>query len=322
MPKETFARIAATFRPFADSLEMDTWYREPDFAEDYRELWALRTSLSDVVTPHFELASVWRVVRDASYVPWLVEQGVKTVQLTLFGGEEMTDRFTRRRGAYRDILSTVDALLDHGIVPRIQTFVYRENLAELTHIDRLIDELALEERCRQVGGEFAFFLHQGSCEGSAATLYDHWITEDDIGAIPEKLLAYTYRYFDKSTPAEVFGRPESAWVKELWDAPVQDSPVLEKPVFFVDGRYDVYPNLSTPAPWWRLGNLWEDGAAVLENYRENRSYAGYAITHVPLGEMVRDVGNQDSRRLFSKGDYMAWVLYRYCEKHMKAEDKL
>ena len=80
------------FRPHARVLELHTWTREPDFRDDYRELWALRAALSDVVTPHFELMSVWRAARDPAYVPWLREMGVRRMQLTLFGGEALTGR--------------------------------------------------------------------------------------------------------------------------------------------------------------------------------------------------------------------------------------
>ncbi len=318
---EDFGKIAEAFHPYTASLEMDTWYREPDFAPNYRELWKLRTSLSDRVTPHYELCSVWRAVRDPEYIPWLAEMGVREVQLTLFGDEETTDCFTGRRGAYRELLGTMELLLAKGLLPRVQVFVYKDTIAQLAHVDGLIDTLALPERCRAWGGEFHLFLHQGSCEGAAAGLYENWITPAEVAAIPERLLDYTRRYFGKSTVAELFGEPESAWVERLTDAPPMGSPVSDTPVFFVDGRFDVYPNITTPAKWWRLGNLFADGAAVVvENYRQNRSFAQEVMVNVPLGEMVRAVGNPDSGRLFTWGDYEMWVLHRYLEIYGK-DDK-
>ncbi len=318
---DAFVEIAQAFRPYADSLEMDTWYREPDFADDYRELWNLRASLSDRVTPHFELCSVWRAVRDGDYIPWLYEMGVREVQLTLFGDEVTTDRFTGRRGAYGEILRTMDLLLENGILPRVQVFIYKENIGQLPHVDGLIDTLALPERCRALGGAFHLFLHPGSCEGAAAGLYENWITPQDVALIPERLMDYTRRYFGKSTVAELFGEPEAAWVERLRDEPPMGSPVSGSPVFFVDRQLDVYPNITTPTKWWRLGNLLSDGAAdVVENYRRNRSFAQDVMTAVPLGEMVRAVGAPDSGRLFSRGDYRMWVLNRYLEIYGK-DDK-
>ncbi len=318
MTTEDFGNIAAAFRPFAHTLEMDTWYREPDFTNNYRELWELRAALSDRVTPHYELCSVWRAVRDAGYLPWLAGIGVREVQLTLFGDAVTTDRFTGRRGAYGELLQTIELLLQNGLLPRVQVFIYKENLSQLPHIDKLLDDLALPERCQAIGGEFHLFLHQGSCEGAAAGMYKNWITPEDVAAIPERLMDCTRRYFGKSTIPELFGIPESSWVERMRDAPPMESPVSDTPVFFVDRQFDVYPNITTPAKWWRLGNLFTDGAEeILENYCRNRSFAQSVMTTISLGEMVRTVGHPDSRRLFSHGDYTMWVLNRYLKIYDK-----
>ena len=120
--------IAAEFRPVAESFEIFDWYREPEFDGSYRELWNLRAELSDGLTPHFELASFWRLARDPSYAKWLSELGVKTVQLTLFGGKKMTDRYVGRKNAYDEILRAIDLLLENRIIPRIQVFVNKKTL--------------------------------------------------------------------------------------------------------------------------------------------------------------------------------------------------
>lgn len=180
MSRSALSDTAAAFRPFTDSLELDYWYREPDFPEDYRELWDLTASLSDRKTPHFELISVWRLVRDTTYVRWLQERGVQAVQLTLFGGENLTDRYTGRRGAYREILDAMEILIQNRIAPRLQTFLNTETIAELPHLDNLIRTSELENRCAAFGGEFRFFCHQGSCDGANAENYSLWITPDDL----------------------------------------------------------------------------------------------------------------------------------------------
>ena len=41
--------IAAQFRPYASEFEVFDWYREPDFKDNYKELWELRKQLSDEV---------------------------------------------------------------------------------------------------------------------------------------------------------------------------------------------------------------------------------------------------------------------------------
>ena len=283
MPVSALRETAEAFRPYTDSLETDWWYREPDYPDNYRELWDLTASLSDRKTPHFELISVWRLARDPSYIRWLQARGVNTVQLTMFGGESMTDRYTGRRGAYREILSAIDTLLAHQIVPRMQTFVNRETLPELPHVASLIRELDLEKRCASFGGQFRYFLHQGSCDGANAANYDLWITPEDLEKIPEELMQYTFQHFGTDNPDEIFGRTEAAWYRLLTDDSSTAGYVTDAPVFFVDPRYDVYPNITAPAPHWRLGNLKTDGAeAILRRYAENGSTAQRIRNTVPL----------------------------------------
>ncbi|MDR2515548.1 MAG: hypothetical protein LBD02_10160 [Christensenellaceae bacterium] len=95
--------------------------------------------------------SVWRAVRDEGYIPWLKSLGLKMVQLTLFGGREMTDRYTGSRGGYDETLSAIELLLAAGIAPRIQIFVNKETLGELQQIADLIASLRLTERCAALG---------------------------------------------------------------------------------------------------------------------------------------------------------------------------
>lgn len=51
------------------------WYREPDYHDDYIELWNLSHQLSDISQEHFELISVYRIVRDKEYVKWFSSLG-------------------------------------------------------------------------------------------------------------------------------------------------------------------------------------------------------------------------------------------------------
>ena len=149
--------VAQAFRPFTRDLEVMDWYREPDYGDDYQKMWELTGALSDRKTPHFENLSIWRAVRDSNYIPWLRSLGVRSAQLTLFGGEETTDLFFGRKGVYREILETIDRLLENGIAPRIQTFIYKQNIGELPHIEKLIDELDLKTAVPPAGGSSRFF---------------------------------------------------------------------------------------------------------------------------------------------------------------------
>lgn len=304
---------AEAFRPFTDCLEADFWYREPDFSDDYKELYALCDKLSDDKREHFELASFWRLARDEEYAPWLSSLSVKTVQLTVFGGEETTDFYIGRKGAYQEILKVVDVLLKNKISIRLQSFVTKNNIDELAKTEELIKKLELEKRCKSFGGEFSFFLHQGSCDGENENFYDCWVTPKDLEKIPHLLSEYTLRHFGKSNMQDVFGKTEKELYAELINDRSTANLVSNSPVFFIDNDFNVYPNITAPASHWCIGNLKRDGAEkIIENYTENKSRAQSVRLTVPVCDIVRAEGDGASERLFGRGDYIDLLLNRYC----------
>ena len=315
MGEDDLRFAAESFRPYTDTLEVFYWYREPDYGDNYREMWKLCGELSDRQTEHFELVGFWRIVRDPEYVKWLKDLGLKIAQLTLFGGRETTDRYTGRKGAYDEILRATDILLENGIAPRIQVFVNKENIKELEQVEALIRDLRLEERCTAIGEKFAYFVHQGSCDGENEKLYGVRVTPSDLEKIPPFTAEHTLRHFGKASLSEVFGRTEKELFEELKDDSSTADLAGDDPVFYVDREFNVYPNFTAPAPFWCLGNLKTDGAqAVLKNYSENRSVAQHVRATVPLGEIVRAQGDPESLRLFGKGDYIDYLLNRYCRE--------
>ena len=309
--------VAAAFRPFTDCLEVASWYREPDYLPEYKELWNLENELSDKrETSHWELMSFWRAVRDAEYIPWLKSLGLKKCQLTLFGGREKTDYYTGRTGAYDEILRSIKLLIAAEITPRIQVFVNKDNIDDLQSVVDLIHELRFEERCAALGEPFTAFIHQGSCDGENEKLYDLWITPEDLPKIPKELADYSLRHWNKTDLREIFGQPEKELVAELSASDETHSYVSDTPVFFVDKDFNVYPNITTPAPHWLLGNLKTDGAEKVMNcYISSESLAQKARLTVPISEMVKRYGNPDSTRLFCKDDYIDPIVRKYCEEN-------
>lgn len=238
------------------------------------------------------------------------------MQLTFFGGEETTDFYTGRKGAYRDLLTAVDRLLDAGIAPRIQVFVNRETVGELPMVEELICRLDLERRCEAAGIPFACFVHQGSCDGEAEKLYPIWITTEDLEKIPEYFREHTLRHFGKPDLQAVFGREEGEICRELLgDRSTEDLGKTDSPVLYIDGDFNVFPNTGVPAPQWKLGNLRTDGAGrILEALRNNESPAQRVRAEVPVSELASAFGDPESRRLFGRGDYIEYLLNRYCRQ--------
>ena len=305
--------VAEKFRPFTTNLEVVDRYREEDYPNNYKELWEVTAELSDTKTPHFENISYWRAVRDNEYIPWLYSQGVRAAQLTLFGKEEITDYYVGRKGAFQEIMQTIKILMQNKIAPRIQVFIYKNNISQLPYIQNLIETLELEKRCSSFDKEFEFFLHQGSCDGENEQLYDVWITTEDADAIPQKLIDFSLKHRRKSNVLEVLGEPE----RELYDQLVSDCStqniVTDSPIFFIDKDFNVYPNYTTPSHKWCLGNLKTNPTEeILNDYINNNSIAQRILTSVPVGEMVKKCGNIESTRLFSKCDYKNFILNKYC----------
>jgi len=58
------------------------------------------------------------LARDPEYVLFLKETGVEKIQLTFFGMEKLTDFYTGRKGAFKELLKATDILIDNGISPK------------------------------------------------------------------------------------------------------------------------------------------------------------------------------------------------------------
>lgn len=294
--------MADSFSPFTNSLEIYSWFREPDFKDNYKELLNLENKLSKNAKPkRFELLSFWRINRDLEYVKWAYNIGVKKCQLTFFGLEEKTDYYIGRKGAFKELLKATEILLENNISPRWQIFINKDNIDEISEVIKLSEKMKLKERCVKINNSFELFIHQGSCDGENEKLYDIRITSDDLYKIPEEF-------------HHLLGVEEKILFNEL----LNDSSTIdlreEEPVFYVTKDFDVYPNITSINPWWYLGNLKTDGVKkVLFNYKNNNSLAQKISFEVPLCKLAEKCGNPNSTKLFSKDDYLIYLLNQYCK---------
>ncbi len=312
MPPEADAWIVERFKPYFERIEFFSWLREPDYCPDYRARWERDKALSVGLLPaRFELASFWRLVRDADYAPFLRELGVPCVQLTFFGLEAATDRYVGRRGAFRELLQATEILLENGIAPRWQVFLNRENREEAVSLLRLSQELELSRRCAAIGRSFRFFVHAGSCDGENRKLYPIRIGK---GEIPEPLLPYFLN------PEGLFAERElcARWRDE-------EAPVLyhneERIVIYVSNRFDLYFNFTHMRPEWRIGNLQrEPMEELVRRILEEDIPALRTARSISLGELVRRYGDPASERAFEEEDYKAWLLNTHLEREYAAQN--
>lgn len=318
MGVDDFRAVAAAFRGWRDEpgggvgeLGFFSWWREPDYRDDYRALWELEKELSSPGrAQRFELLSTWRLARDDGYAAWAASIGTKVCQISFFGMEESTDWGMRRRGAFRDQLRATERCIEAGISPRWQLFVTKRCLGELDDFLRLMERLDLAKRCEVIGGRFEMFIGGISPEGSGFAIERLRLEQGDLALLPDGLVALS------RDGAKNLGRPERELIGEMArrDGPANlGTPV---PALAVDAGFDVYPNVAEPAPWWRLGNLRADGVdAVMRTFREGATPGMTANRTIPVAELAAAYGCPDSDRLYDGDDLISRFLHQWGVEH-------
>jgi len=310
--------IAAEFKDWRDSsgrgireLAFFSWWREPDYCDDYRELWLLEQELSSPgCAQRFELLSTWRLARDPTYASWAATLPPKTCQISFFGMQANTDWGMRRRGAWHDQLLATERCLEVGIAPRWQLFVTKRCLDDLGAFAALVKRLELAERCRAIGQEFVLFMGSITPESSAYALEPLRLEAADLARIPPELEAMCREGLHP------LGQPEAVWLPELAADPHPPDIWPPKPALAVNAKLDVYPNVAEPAPWWRLGNLQHDGVAgVMQTYCEEMTEGMRILRELPVSALARRYGQPASTRLYTRSDLIARWLHQWGAEH-------
>lgn len=311
------AQFRAFRRPGEDRapwrhLNVATWIREPDYADNYRQLGALEIELSDVPPPRdkYELMSVWRLARDTKYAQWGYELGIRECQVTFFGMDKATDWAVHRRGAFRDLLTATERLLAAGIRPRWQLIFTKVLIPDLPGLIALAEELRLKERCDALGGLFIFWMHLPSPEGAALHLDHVWPTARDLEKSPRDFLARSEEHMGRS-----MGTPERVLIRSLRDDPgpavrsVKEATSGNPLWFYIAPGFDVYLTFAEISPAYRLGNLKTDGvASIIDAYEHDLTPGQRAMFHTPTRELARRFGRPHGRRLYDTGDLqLRWV---------------
>jgi len=309
-----FCEIAAQFKNWRGEngngigeLGFFSWWREPDFRDDYSALWQLEQELSSPGrAQRYELLSIWRLARDEDYAKWAATLAPKSCQITFFGMEENTDWGIRRKGAFRDNLKATERLLEVGIAPRWQLFLTKKCLGELDDFLRLIYKLELHKRCENIGQKFEVFIGRITPEGSGYALESIRVEEGDIALIPHELVDICRDRLD------LLGQPEYILHSKLLQENSPPNISIGSPCLAINADYDVYPNIAEPTEWWRLGNLKTDGIdAIMLAYINETTPGMVANRSVPLSELARLHGNANSKKLYEKGDLISRLIHEY-----------
>lgn len=296
------------FKPSFDTIVFYSWLREPDFCGGYRARWARDNEISVGAKPkRFELASFWRLVRDPEYVEFLKEAGVKRVQLTFFGLEALTDKYTGRKGAFRELLQATEILLQHEIAPRWQAFLNEETRAEVPVLLEMMETMELEKRCLAFGETFRFFVHAGSCDGENRKLYPIRIEKSHI---PEGLKPYYLDYDQILTEGECCAKLAGSTSHEV---PHNE----ERIVLNISNTFDVYFNFTHMTAGWKIGNLkMEPREEIIHRIVEEDIPALELARQITLGELAERYGDPKSGKAFFLEDYQGYLLNRYVEDRL------
>ncbi len=299
--------IVNYFKPYFPNISFYSWMREPDFCNNYKERWLKDNELSIGMIPErFELASFWRLVRDSKYVRFLKNVGVKTVQLTFFGLESMTDKYVGRTGAFQELLQATEILLRNEIAPRWQAFIYEENKDELVELLKLSEQLRLKERCLSFDAEFKFFVHAGGCEGVNRNQYDIWIEKDHI---PPELIPYFLDYETLLTEKECC---ELLKEDKTYNVPHNEQEIT----LFISNTYDVFFNFTHMSKEWKIGNLkTNEPHELMRRIVEEDIPALNIARQVTMQELVERYGDAQSDKAFQIEDYKMYLLNCYVEEH-------
>lgn len=320
MTVDEFRGIADQFKNCRDEkgssiseLGFFSWWREPDFRDDYRELWRLEQEVSSPGRARrFELLSIWRLARDDSYAKWAATLPPKACQITFFGMEENTDWGVRRKGAFRDSLLATERLLDAGIVPRWQLFLTERCLSELDEFVRLIYTLELHKRCEAIGQKFEVFIGGMSPEGNGYEVDDVRIDEEGAARIPRELTDICREGI------VMLGQPEYLLLDSLLRDDSPPNAGANIPSVSVNSDFDVYPNIAEPTEWWRLGNLKTDGVgAIIKAYRDETTPGMRMNRETSVSELALRYGDRNSKKLYHKEDLVCRFIHQWGVDYME-----
>jgi len=309
---QQFRAAISRGQPTFQSLAVASSFREPDYADDYRQLHELETELGDGKSERYELLSIWRLARDPSYAAWAKAVGPDTCQISFFGIESTTDWFYRRRGAFQDALTATERLLEVGMKPRWQLFLTIRLIPELPDLLRLVDRLHLRERVAALGAEFQLFMHCPGPDGEGRRIEHLRPTIDQVQALPAEVIESSRKHLGRDTlwftEADLISQilEQRSWAPEpppmLW--------------FFVLNNWDVYPNVGTLEPWWKLGNLKQDAVeAILCRFERDESPGLQALFHYPADRLAREYGDSIGQKVYSaQGDLVSLYLARHCDR--------
>ncbi|MCR5609238.1 MAG: radical SAM protein [Lachnospiraceae bacterium] len=301
MPEDSDKYIMEYFSPYFNEIAYYSWLREPDFCDNYKERWERDIEISKNTVPNrFELASFFRIVRDDKYIPFLKSVGVKKVQLTLFGLQSTQDRYIGRKGAFKEVMTATEKIIENGIIPRWQCFINEENIEEILELYEMAKEIK-NTKCPSL----EFFVHEGSCDGENKKLYPIRIRKQNI---PESLIPVYMDYNEILTERECIEILKN-------DSNAPHFPIGDDITLNISNEFDVYYNFTNISKPWKIGNLkTSDQDTLINNILTGNTPALNTLKQCKYGELAETYGEKLSEKAFSLEDYKMYIVNCYLEQ--------
>lgn len=304
---DDFDLVYELFANHTEKLAIYSFYKEPDYLNNYQELYELERKLSNNnFYQRKERISIYRLNHDEHYLEWIKKIGIKQIELTLFGLERNTNNFTRRTNYYQETIKAINLLLENNIIPRIKIIINKNNINEQSKLLNNLKEINRNEEIIVYGvnpkptGEGLKYMHER-------------ITKKDLKLIPNELFDTSSKYMHTNNP---FGLVESELYQKYQENEGHIN-LKQKPLtLYIDYKFDVYPNILSMAPYLKLGNIKENTVTeIIENYEQDLVYAFKIAKEVKIKDLVREFGNQQGIWLFNEEDYLPYLLELYCKKY-------
>ena len=304
---EQFRELRKGDCPLFSKIDVALWCMEPDYRDDYRLLWDLENELGDVNhdRKHGGLLSVWRILRDDTYLTWVKEKGGKLCQITLFGAGATHNRFMGRPDAFRECIEVMKRLVEADITIQWLLIFTKAIIPDLESLLYLAEELRLPEKYARLGYDWrpALDVRPG---GRGWHLEHLRPSSSDLNRISRSLLeSDRIDWWVKDTEAEC--------TRMFLDGKLQREDNPETLCLHVDSSFNVFPQFGQLDPWYCLGNLRRDSTMqIIENYVLDRTPGQHARFVIPPQVFAERYGDLASELLYGPRSLFDRWIRQHC----------
>jgi len=309
MPHDEIKGIAAQFRYVVAAIDNDLsefivylWALEPDFRDDYRQLWDIANELSDSEHRHGEEVSILRLNSDGGYVEWLKSVGIDHALITFFGHRRTHDGIVGNSGSFDARVEGMRRLVDADIPVDWRLMFTPDIVPDLRQLMELGENMGLPELAEQKGRIWRPVL------GEIAPTGRGWNMDERRPA--KRHLDEVRNEFGQDR-LEVWGtETEGDLTAQFLRNRVLTEDDDEEVFLLVDSSHRVFPQLGQFEPWFCIGDLDRDAPElIIDKYDSpSGSFGQSFIFGDGPARLAKLYGDIRSDRLYQPGSLVAkWI---------------